>query len=452
MNPADPREAALERTALRPLVRPGPGFHLVILVLSGIVAFGFYAWTQQVDRGLGVTGMNIPIFWGVYITNFVFFIGLSHAGTLISSVLRITQSEWRRPFTRMAEAVTVFSLPFGGLSVIVDIGRPDRVANVLLHGNAMSPILWDVACISTYLFTSCVYFYLALIPDLALCRDRLLAPSRLHHRAYSILALGWTGTKAQWRRLDRIMAGLSIFLFMLVISVHTNVSFVFAVTLQAGWHTAIIGPYFVVGAIFQGVAAVIIIAVSLRHAFGLEAYITHDHFRQIGKFLLALSLFWFYFTFVEILVTFYGHEEAHMVVFDAKVFEEFSHLFWAMMVFCFVLPLPFLAVPRLRTIPGLLVASISINIGMWIERFTVIVPSLARPRVHESIGAYTPTWVEGSITAAFVAGFALLYLLFTRLIPVLTVWEIKEGMEHEAPPVAAPRHEGPARVARGVAR
>ncbi|OGS04688.1 MAG: hypothetical protein A3G41_00310 [Elusimicrobia bacterium RIFCSPLOWO2_12_FULL_59_9] len=413
---------------LKPLIeKPGKGFWLAAAVLACIFLWGLSAWAWQVKNGLKVTGLNVPVFWGIYLVNFVFFIGISHAGTLISSILRITETEWRRPFTRAAEAITVFSLPFGASSVIVDLGRPERLLNVLLYPHFTSPILWDVVCISTYLVTSCLYFYLALIPDIALCRDRLstvVHPARVF--IYRKLALGWTGTKAQWKMLHKILGGMSVFLFCLVISVHTNVSFVFGLTTKPGWHTAVIGPYFVVGAIYSGVATVIVAMLAIRRFFRLHAYLTDDHFDRIGKFLLALCCFWFYFTFLEFITTFYGRETAHMAVFNAKFFGEYAWLFWTMFACCFLIPLPVLAIKPLRTVRNLAWVCIVINIGMWLERYSIIVPSGARPYLSWGMSHYTPSWVEWSITAAWFAGFALLFLLFTRLLPILTVWEVKE--------------------------
>jgi len=413
----------------QPILRVSKQVYLVLAFLLAIILWGFYAWFRQFHLGLGVTGMNRPVFWGVYATNFVFFIGISHAGTLISSILRITKTEWRRAFTRAAEAVTVLSLPFGALSVIVDLGRPDRMLNLFTHGRIQSPILWDVICITAYLLTSCLYFYIALIPDIAECRDRLYRISGLRRFLYRTLSLGWKGTEKQWKILERIMAAMAVFLFMLVISVHTNVSFIFGVTLQPGWNTAIIGPYFVVGAIFSGVGTVIVIAALLRKLYHLEDYIRPAHFESAAKFLLTLCLFWFYFTFVEYLVAIYSHEPAHMEVINATLFGEFAHLFWLMFFLCFIIPLSILINRRTRTITGVVIASILLNIGMWLERYTIIIPSLTRPRLPYSPGFYIPTWVEGSVTASFFAGFILLYIIFAKVFPVVTVWEVREGRE-----------------------
>jgi len=410
----------------RPLEETGRRFYLFIAFLLVVIGWGVFAYFRQLRLGLGITGLNRPIFWGVYITNFVFFIGLSHAGTLISAILRIMGAEWRRPFTRLAEAVTVFSLPFGAGSILIDLGRIDRLLEVALHPRFQSPILWDVAAVSTYLISSVVFFYIALIPDVAMLRDRYPRASAWRRRLYQVLALGWKGTEAQYRRLESVMGWFAIFLSLLVVTVHTVVSWIFGMTLVPGWHTAIIGPYFLVGAIFSGVAAVGVVAAVLRRVLDLQRYITPRHFNYLGQFLAALAIAWFYFTFAEVLTTIYGSEPAHMAVFFAKFREEFSWAFFTMFFFCFLLPFPILAWRRTRTIFGVVVAGLSINLGMWLERYTVIVPSLSRPRLPYEWGLYTPTWIEWSITAACVAGFILLYTLFAKLFPVIAIWELKE--------------------------
>ncbi len=424
--------AAQEDTALfAPLLHTGKWFYVTVAVLSLVVAVGVYAYVRQLVFGLGITGMNRPVFWGVYIINFVFFIGLSHAGTLVSAILRVVNAEWRRPFTRAAEAVTVFSLPFGAGSIILDLGRPDRLLNVISHGRFESAILWDVASVSLYMVSSIFYFYLALIPDIAMCRDRLeVGPLRT--RLYKFLALNWTGTERQHRRLDRLMDIMAVWLTMLVVIVHTVVAWIFGMTIVPGWHEALIGPYFLGGAIFSGVGAVIITTSILRRVYHLEDYIKPVHFRAMSLFLLSLSLLWFYLTFVEYFTTFYGNEPAHMLIFNAKLLQEFSPLFWIMVACCFVIPVVVLSNPRTRTITGAVIVSVFVNIGMWIERYLVIIPSMARPRMG-GIGSYTPTWVEWAITAGCFAFFALLYVLFTKLFPVIAVWEMHEARHQSVP-------------------
>ncbi len=323
--------------------------------------------------------------------------------------------------------ITVLVLFFGMGCVILDLGRPDRVLNVLKHGNFSSPLLWDVASVSMYLTASIIYLYLPLIPDIAILRDHL----GKRRRFYSLLALGWTGTDRQQRLLNRAIAAMAVIVIPIAVSVHTVVSWVFAMTVQPMWHSTIFGPYFVVGAIFSGIAAIIIAMAVIRRAYHLEAYLKPIHFNNLGILLLVMALLWFYFTFAEFLTTYYGADPAHMTVFRSKTEGQFSPLFWFMIFSCFVVPFLLLANRRTRgTVWGTVAASISIEVGMWLERFLIVVPSLSHPRLPLAAASYVPSWVEWSLLAAFIATFLLLYALFTKFFPIISIWEIREGREH----------------------
>ncbi len=418
--PADrPHEAIVA-----PILSVGPKFKIWAAALGGVVAWALFAWIWQLTHGLGATHLGRPVYWGLYITNFVFFIGVSHAGTLISAILRIVHAEWRRPITRMAEVITVLVLFFGVGNVLLDLGRPDRALNVILHPHFRSPLLWDVSSISVYLTCSTVYLYLPLIPDIALLRDRTTG---WRQRVYDRLAIGWVGTPQQWHRLERAISVMAILVIPVAVSVHTVVSWVFAMTIQPMWHSSIFGPYFVVGAIFSGIAAIITAMVVVRKVYHLEAYLQPIHFNNLGILLLVMACLWLYFTFAEHLTTWYAHEPNELTVFNAKLFGRFAPLFWAMLVFCFVVPFTILANPRTRTIAGTLVASISVNIGMWLERFTIVVPSLSNPRAPVHTFTYAPSWVEWSLMAGCFAAFTLLYMFFTKMFPIISIWELPPG-------------------------
>ncbi len=419
-----------------PVLTVGPGFRRWALGLAAVVAWAAFAWTWQLYHGLGATGLGRPVYWGLYITNFVFFIGVSHAGTLISAILRIVGAEWRRPITRMAEVITVLVLFFGVGNVLLDLGRPDRALNVIRHPQFRSPLLWDVSSITVYLTASTVYLFLPLIPDIALLRDRTTG---WRHRLYARLALGWTGTGRQWHLLERAIGVMAILVIPVAVSVHTVVSWVFAMTIQPMWHSTIFGPYFVVGAIFSGIAAIITAMVIVRRVYRLEAYLRPEHFNNLGILLLVMACLWFYFTFAEYLTTWYGHEPTEIAVFDAKFSGPFAPYFWAMFAFCFLIPFPILAHPRTRTIAGTLVASISVNVGMWLERFTIVVPSLSNPRAPIHGFVYAPSWVEWSLMAGCFAAFGLLYMGFTKLFPIVSIWELEAVHGETAPAAGAPR-------------
>ncbi len=412
-----------ENAILSPVLTTGRGFYVVVLILLAVIGWAFFAWLNQVFFGLGKTGLNRPVYWGIYITNFVFFVGISHAGTLISAILRVTGADWRRPITRAAEAITVFALMVGPINVFFDLGRPDRVMNMFLHSRLQSPLIWDFICITIYLIGSLTYLYLPLIPDVAILRDRSVRPRWF----YRLLALGWTGSVKQVHLLERLISIMAILIIPIAVSVHTVVSWVFAMTVQPMWHSTIFGPYFVVGAIFSGIAALIIAMAVLRKVFKLEKYLAPVHFNNLGLLMMTMSLLWFYFTFAEFLTTFYGADPAHLEIFNAKLYGEFAPLFWTMFISCFVIPFPILAFKRTRTITGTVVASIFVSIGMWLERYTIVVPSLTRPRLHYPFGEYFPSWVELSITLGCFAALILFYVLFSKIFPIISIWEVREG-------------------------
>jgi len=419
--PTDP--VGQDWALVRPIVESNPRFWIVVAALTAGIGLGITAYIHQLREGLGVTGMNRPVYWGIYIINFVFFIGISHAGTLISAILRLAGAEWRRAITRSAEVITVMVIVFGVGNVIFDLGRPDRVLFIVQHGRLQSPLLWDVCSISVYLTCSSIYLYLPLIPDIAILRDQT---TRLRW-LYRALALGWQGTPRQYRILERAIGVLMVAVIPIAISVHTVVSFVFAMTVQPMWHAAIFGPYFVVGAIFSGIAALIVAMAIIRWAYHLEGYLKRVHFNYLGILLLVMTLLWFYFTFSEYLTTWYGADPIHMTVWWSKISGSYARVFWTMVTCCFVIPFAILCREKTRTVVGTVIASISITIGMWLERFVIVVPTVSNPRLPLDRGIYHPSWVEWSMLTGCFCFFILLYVLFTRFFPIVSIWEVQEG-------------------------
>ncbi len=415
-----------EKILLKPIQEANRNFYITVGCLSLIVGLGIFAYIHQFQNGLGVTGLNRPVYWGFYITNFVFFIGISHAGTLISAILRIAQAEWRRAITRSAEVITVMVILFGVASILMDLGRPDRIMNIIEFGRFQSPLLWDVTSITVYLTGSTVYLYLPLIPDIAIMRDK----TNRRNWLYTVLALGWEGTPKQWHRLELAISVMAILVIPVAVSVHTVVSFVFAMTVQPMWHSAIFGPYFVVGAIYSGIAALIVAMALIRWVYKLDDYLKDIHFTNLGILLFVFTLLWTYFTFSEYLTTFYGAEPTHMAVFWSKFTGEYRYEFWGMVICCLVIPGIFLSNRKLRTIKGSVFASLAITVGMWLERFIIVVPTLANPRLPYERGVYHPSWVELSLLAGCFAAFILLYVLFTKFFPIVSIWEIAEGRKN----------------------
>lgn len=421
------KELRLEEDAvlLEPIRKTGKAFYLTLSILIAIILWAVLAYLYQYGHGLGVTGLARPIFWGVYITNFVFFIGISHAGTLISAILRLAKAEWRRSITRSAEVITVLVLFFGVGNILMDLGRPDRMLNIIQFAQFRSPLLWDVSSITVYLTASSIYLFIPLIPDIAILRDH----AGKWQWFYRIFALGWQGTEKQHRLLEKGIAFMAILVIPVAISVHTVVSFVFAMTIQPMWHSAIFGPYFVAGAIFSGIAGLIVAMNLIRKVYHLEDYLRPVHFNNLGILLLVMTLLWFYFTFTEYITVYYGGEPIHMTIFWAKFTGRFAPYFWGMFLFCFVIPLPILSLRKTRTPLGTLIASISVIIGMWLERFVIVVPTLTNPRVPSEAVIYSPTWVEWSILAGCLSFFILLYMIFTKIFPIVSIWEVREGRE-----------------------
>lgn len=422
---SDPESADIEAPLLDPIVKTTKDFYVTVAILMAFIAWGAWAYLYQFRHGLGVTGLNQPVSWGFYVTNFVFFIGISHAGTLISAILRICKAEWRRPITRMAEVITVMVLAIGAGNILVDLGRPDRLLNVFWYGRYQSPLLWDATSISAYFTASTVYLWLPLIPDIAILRDKVTR----WHWFYRFLAIGWQGTPKQKRALNRGITVMSIIVIPIAVSVHTVVSFVFSMTLQPMWHSTIFGPYFVVGAIFSGIAALIIAMLIIRRIYRLEHYLKPVHFHHLGTLLLVMTLVWTYFTFAEYLTGFYGSEPEEMKVFWAKFNGPYAPYFWSMVLCNFVIPIALLSYRQTAIIARTLGASISICVGMWLERFIIVVPTLANPRLPYGAGSYIPTWVEWGETAGCFALFILFYVLFTKVFPIISIWEIREGRE-----------------------
>jgi molybdopterin-containing oxidoreductase family membrane subunit len=414
-----------ERVLLMPLVRTTRTFWTWAALMAAISLWGAFAYSYQLRHGLGATGLNTPEYWGIYIICFVFFIGISHAGTLISAILRVANAEWRRSITRSAEFITVLVIGFGAVQPILDLGRPDRVLNVVLHSQPFSPLLWDVLSIGLYFTASSVYLYVPMIPDLARIRDLGLRPRFL----YWFLAIGYRDTPAARATLERIIAVLAVAVIPIAVSVHTVIGWIFALTLRPMWHSAIFGPYFVVGAIFSGIAALIIAMAILRRVYNLPAYFKDLHFNNMGLLLFVMAVLWFYFTLAENITVWYGGEETELATLYSKLTGDFAVPFWSMVAFCFVIPFALMARRATRNVAGTTAASVAVVIGMWLERFNIVVPTSLHPRIEMPAVHYFPSWVELSIMAGTFSGFILVYMVATKFFPIISIWEIEEGRE-----------------------
>jgi len=415
---APTRELYVER-ALWPIGRGDVKFWIAVGVLSAMVAFAVYAYIYQLQRGLWVTGLNQKVSWGFYIINCVFFIGISYGGAMTSAILRLTNARWRAPLTRLAEATAVAAL-------LVGAGRPDRFLNVLLYAQVGSPIVWDVVAISTYLVASLVFLYLPLIPDLAIARDALGPRARLLGKAYGALALGWRGTPAQERALQRGIGIMAVLIIPLAVSVHSVLAWLFAVTVRGPWHSTIFAPLFVLAAILSGVAAVILVIAALRKVYGLQAFITARHFRYLSYLLVALGMGYLYFMISEYLTEGYVLTESTAPVLESIFLGQYAPAFWTFAVGGLVVPLFLAGLPGRWPVARACLAAVLVIAGMWLKRFLIVVPGMAGPIMPWEWGRYAPTWVEVAITLGAAAAIPLMLIVFFRFFPVMSVHEMDE--------------------------
>lgn len=421
----------INQAVLQPMFRTGPWFWIIVGILAAIVAWGLYAWGYQIYWGFGVAGINRPVYWGLYIATFVFWVGISHAGTMISAVLRIFKADWRRPITRGAEAMTAFALLMAGIFPLIHLGRVWKFYwmipypnNRLLWPNFQSPLMWDMVAIFTYLIGSNLYLYLALIPDMAMARDNT---GGWRYKLYRLLALGWRGTEAEWHKLHRALSIFSVIIIPVFLSVHSIVAWDFAVTVQPRWHSTIFAPYFVMGAVYSGLGALAAILVLVRWGMKLQEFLREEHFNALGKLVMVAGLGWTYFWFSGLIVEWYGNKPVIAEMLHDEFAGPLAPLFYLQM-FSNLVPIFFLAFKKVRTTPVLLLFfALMINVGMYTERVLIVAGSLQRNYMPFAWGTYRPTWVEISVVTMTFAGFALLYILFSRIFPYVPVWEIKEG-------------------------
>jgi molybdopterin-containing oxidoreductase family membrane subunit len=411
-----------------------PWFVLLVLAVLGV---GQAAATlaYQTYVGLGVAGYQAPIFWGVYIITFVFWIGIGHAGTLISAILFLFRAKWRNAINRGAEAMTVFAVLTAALFPLIHIGRLWKFYFLIpypnqrgLWVNFKSPLLWDVFAVNTYMTISIVFFYVGLIPDIAVARDR---STGIKKAIYTVLSLGWQGSSGQWKAHNRTVLHLSGLATPLVLSVHSVVSWDFAMSIIPGWHATIFAPYFVAGAIFGGFAMVLTVMIPVRRIFGLEAYITDYHFENMSRFLLFTSWIVGYAYGIEYFIAWYSGVEPEQTSFWLRAFGPYWLSTW-IMVFCNCIAPQVLWFSRLRThVPTLFVLSVIINIGMWFERYVIIITSLSRDFIPAAWGLYIPSPVELSVLTGSFCWFSMFFLLFIKFFPIIAIAEVKELAIHE---------------------
>jgi len=435
--------ADIDRLIAKPLdEKPDRKFFMALSVTLTLLFIGVISVTLLFMDGTGVWGLNQPVGWAFDITNFVFWVGIGHAGTLISAVLYLLRQKWRTGIARFAEAMTIFAVICAGIFPVIHTGRP-WLAGYLLpypnqHGlwvNFTSPLVWDVFAVSTYFTVSLVFWYVGLIPDFGVLRDR--ASSKIKKTIYSIFSLGWRNSHRNWQHYEKAYMLLAGFATPLVLSVHTIVSFDFAVSIIPGWHTTIFPPYFVAGAIFSGFAMVVTVLIFVRKVFDLEEIITLNHLEKMNKIILATGSMVGYAYGMEFFIAWYSGNPFEQFVFINRAFGPYAWAYWIMVSCNVFIPQLFWIKKIRRTIPSMLVIVILVNVGMWFERFVITVTSLHRDFLPSSWGYFKPTLVDlGVLTGSFGLFFTLV-LLFTKTLPVVAMSEIKAVADG-----AQPSHHG----------
>jgi molybdopterin-containing oxidoreductase family membrane subunit len=455
--------------AMRPVLETPRWWWPTVLVLGAIVILGIVAWVVQVVDGLGVAGYNNQAFWAVYEADLVAFIGVSYGGAVVSAILRLTKATWRAPLTRIAEATALVTLPVGMLFIIPHLGSPWRIWELVWppYWNLSSPILWDFFAVSTYLLATAVFFYLPLIPDLKIAQqwldpDRRGLRARTCRRLYRVLGGNWDGSAPQRRLLHGAIGLVAIMIIPMAVSVHSVLSFAFASSSRAGYAETIFPVYFVVAALYTGVALVVLSVAACRRLWHLEAFIHPRHFVRLGFVMIAFGAVYLYLTFTEYLVDGYSGTTDDAAWVRQVLVGHYWIPFWFYFVAAGVVPLLIMAIRRTRSAKGVLVASGLVVFAMWVKRLVIVIPPATEPLVRSPLaasgvlagswGSYHFTWVPISITVAATAAIPLLMLVVFRFVPILPIFEMEEAdAEEPARTAAAPAPPpAPALAGQGV--
>lgn len=423
------------------------GWYVGFFIAFAIVMILLFAVTYLFIMGVGIWGIDIPVAWGFAIANFVWWIGIGHAGTLISAILLLLRQQWRTSINRFAEAMTLFAVACAGLFPILHLGRPWFAYWLVPYPTIMgvwpqfrSPLVWDFFAVSTYGTISLVFWYMGLIPDLATLRDR--TKRRFARVAYGLLSMGWRGDARHWLRYQKAYFLLAALATPLVVSVHSVVSMDFAVAIVPGWHSTIFPPYFVAGAIYSGFAMVLTIAIPLRHFYKLQDFVTMRHIDNMAKVMLATGMVVAYSYVMEMFMAWYSGSPPEQSQYLFRAFGAYFPWYWALLAFNIVIP-QLLWIPRVRTNTVLLfLIAIVINTGMWIERFVIVVVSLSRDFMPSAWGLFNPTLWDVATLLGSIGLFFMLMFLFIRLLPMISIFELRELLhkteeEKPAPPQKA---------------
>jgi Ni/Fe-hydrogenase subunit HybB-like protein len=410
--------------------KTGIKWYVTFSVFFLIFCVGIFGLIRQIDKGHIVTGMRDNVVWGVYIVNFIFFMGLSYAGALLSGVLHLFRTGWRKPVIRIAELITVISLVIGPFFIFFCVGRLDRLYFLVLHPRIQSPITWDVIAISTDLIGCFLFLYLSFIEDFAILRDyEGLKVATWKKKLYKTLALGYTGTEKQEKLLKSAKNVMAAMIIAIAIIVYSVLAWIFGVTLQPGWHSTIFGPYFVIAAVFSGTGLLIILMWIFRKIYHLEEYITQRHFVNVGVLLTIIAAFYGYFTFSDYLTKWYGSIKMDSLLID-KLFNQYYALFIFANYIGILIPCIIIAFPKLRSIRNITIAAVIAIAALWVNRYIIVIPTLETPFLpiqdtRPDWLRYSPTWVEWSLTLAGVSVYGMLFMLVSKIAPIISISEMK---------------------------
>ncbi len=446
--------AQINKDVLRSLENPRKAYWVALFICVAMFSCAIVAEIYQYNVGMGPTNLNNPHMWDMYIASFVFWIGMSHSGTLLSAILHIIHADWRKPIYRFAEAMTTFSLLTAGFFPMIHLGRVWNLYWVLPYvsdrghwPNFRSPLAWDAFAISTYLSASMLFLFIGMIPDLAICRDNTTGWRK---KLYTLLSLGWTGNDRQWRTFRKTYLLMACFLIPLAVSVHSIVSSDFAMAIMPGWHITSFPPYFVAGALYSGCAAIITLFVMLRYFFRFEEYMTTAIMEKTAKLTFAIAMVWTYLNLVEFAATWYGHNVYDKELLIAKAVGPYAWVFWTM-IFCGMV-VPFaLAVQKFRRhMPTMFVVSLFLNLSMYFERWMIVAPTLSMSHQTHQWDVMWPSIIQWAIVFGSFGWFGILFLVFVKVFPSVSMYEVKEMVYHrkreaesdEAPATGKPNLEG----------
>ncbi len=426
--------AKINTDVLRSLENPRKAYWVTLFICVAMFSCAVAAEIYQYQTGMGPANLNNPHMWDMYIASFVFWIGMSHSGTLLSAILHIIHADWRKPIYRFAEAMTTFSLLTAGFFPMIHLGRLWNLYWVLPYvsdrghwPNFRSPLAWDAFAISTYLSASALFLFIGMIPDLAICRDNTKGWRK---KLYTALSLGWTGNDRQWRHFRKTYLLMACFLIPLAVSVHSIVSSDFAMSIMPGWHITSFPPYFVAGALYSGCAAIITLFVLLRYFFRFEEYMTTAIMEKIAKLTFAIAMVWTYLNLIEFGATWYGHNVYDKELLIAKANGPYAWIFWTMIFTGMVVPFA-LAVEKFRRhMPTMFVVSLILNLSMYFERWMIVAPTLAMSHQSHQWDVMWPSIVQWAIVFGSFGWFGILFLVFVKIFPCVSMYEVKEMVYH----------------------